>query len=148
MEQCIGQGKRKWCTAVVTSPGFSSHLHVFTNLEAIHHIFNLKLRAVWQRWLALYQRFIPPFQGVVFCWKVGSLARVTLLSTAPPPLVSGGGCLSKSSNGLWIGVDKKQGHLATPWVNSEAPKDAGCGGWQEAESLTQPLGRLPTPQLY
>ena len=63
---------------------------------------------------SLQKIYTPPFQRVVFCWKVGSLAGVTLLSTAPPPLASGGGCLSKSSNGLWVGVHKKQVHLATP----------------------------------
>ena len=64
MEQCTGQGKRKWCTAVVTSPAFSLHISMCSPTWKPYIIyFNLKLRAIWQRWLALYQRFIPLFPG-------------------------------------------------------------------------------------
>ena len=36
---------------------------------------------------SLQKIYTPPFQRVVFGWKVGSLAGVTLLSTAPPQTI-------------------------------------------------------------
>lgn len=81
MEQCTGQEKEKTVHSCCDLSSLSSHFHVF-NLKPYIRCFNLKLRAVWQRWLA-YQRFIPSLSSGSVLLESGSLVKLHFHSTAP-----------------------------------------------------------------